>query len=197
MERKLLVRRRSPRGGRGSEHQALERLQAQLTLGAWCIGGVAGLLAHVGGSDLNPLLGALLGLLLVVLAGICGGGLGFFLHFVMQRRRGKGESPDHSRDQGRDHGPDPVGAVALGSATGAFLGLVAALSLGAWEQAPLIVAVGAGVLSLVFSLAGRLGDTMLRMLVLDSRRARRDAEQAEQEDAAGKDRERRDQDLLR
>jgi hypothetical protein len=99
----------------------------------------------------------------------------------MRRSRGSEESPEQS--------PDLVGAVALGSATGAFLGLVAALSLGAWEQAPLIVAVGAGVLSLVFSLAGRLADTMLRMLVLDSRRARRDAEQ---EDAAGKDRERRE-----
>lgn len=167
----------------------MERLQAQLTLGAWCIGGVAGLLAHVGGSDLNPLFSALLGLLLVVLAGICGGGLGFFLHFVMQRRRGSGEPPDQGPGQNSGQDPDFVGAVALGSATGAFLGLVAALSLGAWEQAPLIVAVGAGALSLVFSLAGRLADTMLRMLVLDSRRARRDAEQ---EDAAGKDRERRE-----
>ncbi len=188
MERKLLVRRRSAQRGRGSEHQAMERLQAQLTLGAWCIGGVAGLLAHVGGSDLNPLFSALLGLLLVVLAGICGGGLGFILHYALQRLRKSGEPPNQNSDQG----PEFVGAVALGSATGAFLGLVAALSLGAWEQAPLIVAGSAGVLSLAFTLTGRLAATMLRMLVLDTRRARRDAEQAEQEDAAGKDRERRE-----
>ncbi len=146
----------------------MERLQAHLTVGAWCVGGLAGLLAHyAGGQDLNPLLSAMLGLLLVVLAGVCGGGLGFFLHYGLQQLR--------KRVDATGEGPEYVGAVALGSATGAFLGLVAAMSLGVWKHAPLLVAGGAGVLSVVFSLTGRLAGTMLRMLVLDSRRARRES----------------------
>ena len=139
----------------------MERLQARLSVAAWCIGAVAGLVAYYAGArELNPLLSLLLGILEVVLGGLFACGAGVALRYVIARIRKSGNTPDE--------GVDYVGAAALGGFSGGFLGLVLAMSMGAWRAVPEFVAVGGAALTFVFTMAGRLSQTMFRMLVLDS-----------------------------
>lgn len=144
-----------------TEQRVLERIEARLTIGAWCVGAVSGLVRayHL---DENILLWMLAGLFLVLAGGVAGCFLGVLGHYL---RRIASPYPEN--------GPELLASLALGSGSGSFLGAVAAVVGGYWKAVPWCAAGGALLLCLAFALTGDLVRVIMRMLAWDSRAVRR------------------------
>ncbi len=161
------------KGAPFEEQRALARLEAQLAVGAWVTGGVAGLLRGLyGASSLGLLLWSLLGLLLLVAGGVAGCFLGLCLRHLQQQLRSQRPTAEDEKPRQHAQGAELVGSLTLGSAAGGFLGLLAALVSGHWATAPYTGALGALAGACLFTMAGDLVRVVMRMLILDSRAAR-------------------------
>lgn len=162
-----------PRGEPSEESEApwsdtrriLERIEAQLVVGAWCVGAAAGLLRGLHDAERgNALLWAIIGLLLVALGGAVGCFCGYVLRVLVGRLRTM-----EAEEAGK--GAELVPSLALGSGVGSFLAALIAVLGGHWATVPWAAALGACLLSAVFTLSGDFVRVLMHMLALDSRAA--------------------------
>lgn len=171
---------------RKGEQALLQRIEQQLAVGSWLVGGAAGVLRGLyGGEDLGLMLWAILGLLMVAAAGAVGSALGLLLRLLLQRGRKQDEDAFETlahlavegdatemerggKSSGGAHGANHVGSFALGSFVGGFIGVVGTLVAGFWATAPYGAAAGALVLSCILAIYGDLVRVILLMLARDS-----------------------------